>query len=578
MEPPVGSAYSNWGAFTFPQGTKIPPLGFIIIGGNHSQVPHLDFDINYYLNNTFGVQYLDGDPDRWFLRDEYGWVALYNTSGSPVDAVYWDLYGNPGNLNLQSEYASAVVNTTACNGTMVLPAARNIAGIEYAGTTSSGSYLSFQRTTDGVNNWYSTPATPTPRACNGDCVGPPTVTCSVTNESCSGHNGSITVHITDGHTGPYTIQWLNPPASSQPSLTNLDSGTYIVKVSDAYNCYIVYDTAKVLHYTNVVLSISQVTNEMCSASNGIISSQVTGGMAPFSYYWNSNPPQTTADLENVHAGSYSVTLTDGSGCTATASAVISNTPPPVISFINVVDETCHMRNGSATLQIKGGNPPYMFSWIEFPSDNDTIIDDLGEGTYHVNVTDNFCSVDASVVINNTPGPIAAFSVYPKATTIETPRIVFYDGSSGAKHWSWDFGDYHTSAAMSPVHIYQDTGTYKVLLMISDDKGCMDSVSHNALILDRINLFVPNAFSPDANGVNDDFLAFGQNITGFKICIYDRWGEEVFRSTDIEKGWKGIYKGKPAPAGVYSWIIWYQEDYRLFQMDAKSIKGHLTLIR
>jgi gliding motility-associated-like protein len=187
-------------------------------------------------------------------------------------------------------------------------------------------------------------------------------------------------------------------------------------------------------------------------------------------------------------------------------------------------------------------------------------------------------VNSYVIIENIPGPVAAFQVYPEATTIDDPRIIFYDKSVGAKHWTWDFGDWHYSTVSSPVHIYQDTGTFRVRLMITDDQGCMDSVSHNALILDRITLFVPNAFTPNGDGVNDDFLAFGQNITGFKMYIYDRWGEEVFQTTDLNKGWNGTYKGQLARDGIYSWIILYQEDYRLFQMNAKSIKGHVTLLR
>lgn len=146
MQPPASAGMDdNWGAFTFPSGTIIPPLGFIIVGGNHAPVPVLDFNMTTYRQTSFGVNNLCGENTRWFLRDMYGWVALYDVSGTVVDAVYWDGDGLPGNLFSQNEYAQPVQSTTTCNGSKTFAAARNIAGIEYAGITTPGVLLSFQK-------------------------------------------------------------------------------------------------------------------------------------------------------------------------------------------------------------------------------------------------------------------------------------------------------------------------------------------------------------------------------------------------------------------------------------------------
>jgi len=654
MEPPTGGGYSNWGAFTFPAGTLIYPASFLVVGGNAAPVPVLNFNLNYYRTNFFGIQYLDGDPTRWFLRDQYGWIALYSPIGAVQDAVYWDLDGYPGNLTVQEEYAHPVQTTTSCSGTMTLAAANSIPGIEYAGMVISGVDYSLQRTSDGAGAWYATSTTPTPGSCNSGCVGPPILNCTVIQETCLGGDGSITLTITTGNSGPYQIQWLHPALGNQPVLNNLSAGTYIVQVTDATGCYVVYDTVELLklsgpdlsnnsvtnesctsgngaihlnttgpntpftyhwnstglntpdltnlnagiysvtvtdilgckdsltvHLTNQPgpeIEISGFTHELCSASNGGITTTTTGGTTPLLYCWNGDPLMNTPDLQGVHGGYYSVVVTDANGCSSNASATITNTPPPVLSFRNVTDETCHKANGSAILHIEGGHPPYTFQWIEFPASTDTLLDQVGEGTYHVMVTDSNCIVKDSVHINNIPGPIAAFRVYPLATTIETPRIVFYDETIGATSWNWDFGDWCNSDVPSPVHEYRDTGAFKVRLMIHDDQQCMDSVSHTVYILDRITLFIPNAFTPNADGLNDEFLAFGQNITDFECFIYNRWGEEVFHSTDIQSGWNGFNNQQPAPEGVYSWILWYKEDYRLYQMDRKVLKGHLTLFR
>ncbi len=655
MQPPSGAGYDNWGAFTFPQGTKIPPMGFIIIGGNASMVPQLDFNITAYRQAGLGISGLSGDYSRWFLRDEYGWIALYDPSGQPLDAVYWDIYGLPANLSVQSEYASAVSTSTSCSGYQSYSAARNIAGIEYAGKVIPATHQSLQRTEDGAASWYSTAVSFTPRTCNGDCAGPPEVSCNITDESCAGGDGALSVNIVDGHTGPYTIQWIYPVVSGAPSLTGLTSGTYIVSVTDAYNCFVVYDTvtlsqlsgptilvdqvahescnasngsislvaggnnlpfqyawssqpsqnspllqnlsagtysvtvtdnlgctatasAVIVNQAGPEAGISQIQNEMCSAADAQIITWVSGGTPPLSYAWNSSPSQTTQNLTGVHAGSYTLTVTDANGCNAFADTVLTDTPPPVINFMNVSDETCHMSNGTATLHISGGHPPYTFIWADFPGLEDTTLVNLHEGNFMVSVSDSFCTLTSVLQIRNIPGPTAGFRVYPDVATIEDPRIIFYDESFGATEWHWDFGDWSYSTAQSPVHLYADTGIFRVRQMIFNDEGCMDSVSHTVLIMDPITLFIPNAFTPNSDGVNDFFNAFGNHIADFEMRIFNRWGEEVFSCNNMTVGWDGNYQGRAAPDGVYTWIIWYKEDYITRQMDRKSIQGHLSLLR
>lgn len=655
MEPPPGSSYANnWGAFTFPSGTKILPLGFLIVGGNNAQVPVLDFNMNYYRQNFFGSQYLDGDATRWFLRDEYGWIGLYDPSGVAVNAVYWDLYGNASNLGVQEEYAHPIQTYTTCSGYQSLAAAKNISGIEYAGQTITSVDFSLQRTSDGASTWYPAATTPTPRFCNSDCVGPPEVNCFVVHESCVGGDGSITVTISNGSTPPYTIQWLHPIISNQASITGLTEGSYIVSVTDASGCITVYDTAIVLrlsgpsiysanvanetctlangfidltvtgsnvpfsyHWNNNAssspdisslaagtysvtvtdnlgctdtmsfllidqpgpdLEITSVVNEMCSASNGIIETQTLSGTAPLHYIWNGNASLNTSNLNNIQAGYYSVIVTDANGCSSSADTTLTDTPPPIVSFTNVMDEMCHKGNGSATLHLEGGSPPYSFSWLEFPPVSDTNLSNLSEGIYHVEVSDSNCAVNSQVQINNIPGPVAAFRVYPEATSIEMPRIVFYDESMGATQWYWDFGDWRYSDIPSPIHEYRDTGVFKVTLMIHDDQGCMDSVSHEVLIISPITLFIPNAFTPNADGLNDQWLTYGMHISDFEIYIFNRWGGEVFHSVDMSNGWNGTQDGQASPEGVYSWVIWYRDDFEIFQTDRRVLTGSLTLIR
>jgi len=652
----TGGGTPNWGAFTFPAGTKIPPLKFLVIGGNNSQVPVLDFDLNYYRQNTFGANYLDGDPTRWFLRDEYGWIALYDATGAPVDAVYWDAYGDASNLYSQEEYSHSVVTTTACSGTQTFAAARNIPGIEFVGMCMPGTNVSFQRMLDGGQVWYNGPVSTTPHQCNGPCVGPPVVTATIENESCAGNDGSIALSIQDGHTGPYTINWLNPAAQHSSTISNLQAGTYIVQVADAYNCFIVYDTitlnaepAPTVNYTSIInescnksngslqaavsdgnlpvnynwnltgigntatisnlsagtysvtitdnlgctasnsatlvnypgpeLSIDSVHNEMCSTSDGAIFLTVNGGTTPFAYTWNTAASQNAPYLANIPAGNYSVTITDTYGCSASASTIITNTPPPSVIISDIQADTCRKKTGTANVIASGGNPPYNYIWSFDSTMYPNSVAHLSEGTYTVSVSDLFCTCVVSFTIPLIPGPKADFSIYPAVATIDDPPFRFVNLSTGIiDQWIWDFGDNRCSYEVNPYYKYSDTGHYEVKLTVKSNYGCIDSIIKEAVVMDRITLFVPNCFSPNDDGVNDYFIIAGQNITEYELFIYNRWGELVYKTNDFNQHWDGRYKGNIVPEGIYGWTINYSEDWSGIYTTPQCRRGIVNVIR
>jgi gliding motility-associated-like protein len=569
----------NWGAFTFPSGTFIPPMGFIIIGGNHSQVPILEFNTTAYRQSSFGVQYLDGDSVRWFLRDEYGWVALYDPSATVVDAVYWDAYGVSSNLFSAGEYQHNIVTHTTCSGTQTLTAARNIAGIEYVGATIAGTYLSFQRVTDGSPQWKSDPSTPTPHICNGPCAVPPVISHVSQNEHCNSGDGSISITNTDGHTGPYTTNWINPAGLHTTTVNNLHAGTYIVQVVDAYNCFMDYDTITITNIQGPDIQIDSIRNEMCSAEDGAIYTSASQGTQPYTYTWSSNPPQYSQNLTNVHAYDYTVTLTDSYGCTATTDTAITNTPPPVISFDNIQADTCNKNTGYIHVVAIGGHPPYSYTWSTGPDDHKNVISHLNEGTYNITVTDSTCSTTSSVFITGIPGPKADFQFYPPVALIDDPTFRFEDWSLGSiNQWHWDFGDSTSTTIQNPFHTYGSIGTYDVTLKIKNDFGCRDSVTKQAIVIDKPALYIPNCFTPNGDGINDAFFVVGLNVSDLKFYLYDRWGEMVYSSFSLDDRWNGHYKGRVLPNGVYDWVVFYNENYAGIRIIPKEMKGVLTVLR
>ena len=125
---------------------------------------------------------------------------------------------------------------------------------------------------------------------------------------------------------------------------------------------------------------------------------------------------------------------------------------------------------------------------------------------------------------------------------------------------WDFGDGIYGFTESPTHEFADTGVYEVELITFSDNGCSDT-ARAVLDVEPLNtFFLPNAFSPNEDGLNDEFAGTGitKGMRGFRLAVWNRWGELLFETTDPAKAWNGKGKedGQPAPKGVYHCQVEY----------------------
>ena len=570
----------NWGAFTFPQGTKIPPLGFLIIGGNDAQVMINDFNITWYRQNTFNVQYLCGDNTRWFLRDMWGWVALYDPQGNPVNAVYWnDIPGNSASLFSEAEYQNPIVNTMACGGTKTLPAASAIPGIEYVGNIISGSFTSFQRVQDGSMTWHPTPVTPTPRAPNGTPIQHPYVSHSVLPEHCGNGDGEIILQITPGGTGPYTVFWNGSTVPGGLTLSNLQAGTYTLFVQDAYDCLNVYDTIIVPHEAGPDISFSSINDERCSASDGSISATIAGGTTPYSITWNTNPASSATTVNNLSEGTYKIVVTDALGCNSEDSVFISNHKEPTLAVVLISPDSCEYGIGSAEAIVTGDYHPYNYLWNSTPPQNTPVAANLPGGNYIITVHDGICTVSANVVVPLIPAPLPQFVANPEIVYLEDGIVNFTDLTQGSIiEWLWDFDDGNSSVLQHPVHRFTDYGKHNVVLKVTDNNGCVGITSRDIFVKDRTAIYFPNAFTPNGDGLNDIFKPVGIYITNYHLQIFDRAGRAVFYSGDPEHGWDGYIEGIPAQDGVYVWICTFTHDYGDNLVKDLKLKGTVTLMR
>lgn len=150
-----------------------------------------------------------------------------------------------------------------------------------------------------------------------------------------------------------------------------------------------------------------------------------------------------------------------------------------------------------------------------------------------------------------PVPVAGFDIQPvDGTTILDPVIRLLDRSTGATQYWYDMGDGSNRYQTSNVsHTYTDSGWYRLRQWVQNDYGCRDSAEDRVQVRYVFTLHVPTAFTPGRDGKNDVFAPKGMGIRQYKMEIYSRWGELIYRTLNSEP-WDGTFKGQPVSSDVY----------------------------
>lgn len=251
---------------------------------------------------------------------------------------------------------------------------------------SAGTYIVIGRDSKGCTETVNvTIAPPAPILVSID---------SVDNVSCNGTStGAVYITATGGNPGGYTYLWSN--TAQTEDITNVPAGVYNVTVTDSRGCFSTAG-ATVTEPLPLYLNVASYNDLLCSGdSTGAIDITANGGVPPYAYSWSNGP--STEDIDQLKLGSYTVTVTDGNGCTATLTQVI-NEPTPLVVTSVVTDATCYgASNGSVDLSVSGGTPSYTFLWSTFEVTED--VSNLSGGTYNVIVSDNNgCQKSVSVFV------------------------------------------------------------------------------------------------------------------------------------------------------------------------------------
>ncbi len=302
-----------------------------------------------------------------------------------------------------------------------------------------------------------------------------------------------------------------------------------------------------------------VTNGACSSSDAITIAQVPSpvdqlqdvsrcadepitldaGNAGSTYLWNTGA--TTESINPATSGTYTVLVTNSSGCSATFDALVNVIQPPTV-HLGVDTALCE----GQVLVLDAGNPGSTYAWSN--GSTGRYLNVTTAGTYSVSVNNGCVRNDAITVLFN-PSPVRMAVNEFHTCLDDAPRYVVIDaGNSGSQH-SWSTG------ATTQVILASAYGWYYVNVTNAYDCSARDSAQ--VIEYCPATIFIPNTFTPNGDGLNDVFIPVGKSIASIRLMIFDRWGEALYETTDMEMGWDGTYRGEVVKNDMYVWRLTYK---------------------
>jgi gliding motility-associated-like protein len=383
---------------------------------------------------------------------------------------------------------------------------------------------------------------------------------------CIGSSATLTGMVSGG-TSPYSYSWSTGQASVAITVNPVVTTGYTLVATDSNGC--MQQTGPVTVTVNPQIAASVIyPDSVCSGNEAAISVVASGGDGNFTFSWSNGLTGVSNTVTVIQNLTLTVTVTDG--CTTPAVQLpvsIVALQPPVVSLSPDPQTGCEPLR--ATFSVPPGWPSgYVYLWnfgdgyiSSNPASSHTYLE---AGIYDVTLSVAYasapgCSTTLSfpALIDVKPAPEALFFYEPTEPTINRPDVFFTDRSRHAAFWWWDFGDGSPEEReQHPKHTYQDTGVYVVTLKVQSQDGCRDSTWEAVHVRDEMQVYLPNAFTPNGTGINDAFDVYGVGFTSYEMIIYDRWGKVVHVAKNRRPAWDGtdMNSGKPVPQGVYVYKV------------------------
>lgn len=358
---------------------------------------------------------------------------------------------------------------------------------------------------------------------------------------------------------PYTVWWdTNGVFIMDTLLIANPQGTVTYTAYATDQCGIdtgtVAVTIAVTSYPPLVADAGEDDTLACPEDIIIVKPSATGGSGGYTYSWTNwfdtkdslvaNPAATQTYVLGVTDNCPTDTVYDS------ITVVIPVYPPLLVITSDTIINSCPGKRVDLVASVVGGEGNYIYSWSNLAGSSDSVsVFPPSSGSYTITVTDKCGNMDSATVGVSIVLPDADFEFDFRADN----NVFFKNTSLYADTFSWYFGDGGTSTEENPVYSYQKEDEYDALLLVTTEHGCTDSIIKR--ILPPLEIWIPNAFTPNGDEVNDVFGISGIGIKKYNIMIFDRWGELIFQSDNILNSWDGkSSSGKLMKTGAYVYHI------------------------
>ena len=409
---------------------------------------------------------------------------------------------------------------------------------------------------------------------------------------CIGQSVNI---IASAHGGnpAYTYLWNNGQTGSAIQVHPVLTNTYSVVAIDNHMC--ISEPYSVDIHVRPPLDVQTTpVNPICRKESVLLQAQAKGGDGNYFYQWKPSLGGSSANIvvnPNVTT-TYTVTVTDGCGTPSDSdSVVVKILPLPSIQFSGDTLKGCSPHEVSFTdlsqIPLPSGLSSWYWNFGDYKSSDNVSVSVNPEHTYQEPGI-----YDVNLIVTSTDGCIDTLKKHAYISVYQPPISMFYSDRDTVKilksefnffeqakneiSYQWDFGDGIFSAEKDPKHSYAEAGTYKVCLKVSSAFHCIDIFCKTVVVEGDFTFYVPNAFTPDNDGINDDFGGNGIGIKTYELHIFDRWGNMIFLSDQIEKRWDGHANGGVdlAQMDVYLYLIKIKD---IFDKEHTFV-GHVTLVK
>ncbi len=377
------------------------------------------------------------------------------------------------------------------------------------------------------------------------------------SDTCSLGVGSIEVTATDG-TGTYSYTLLGNTNSSG-DFDNLTTGNYNMDITSG-TCSITLPVS-VANHSSITGDFDNVTPDICSQGIGSISAIIDNGFPSGATY--SLAPggvnNSSGDFSGLSANTYTVTITLGS-CSVNIDTTVANDPGNLsASASQIISEDCGNSNGAIFVQATGGTGSITYSINGGSGQSSNVFGALNDGTHTILVTDGQgCTFSFDTLVPELPMIV---NIGPDVITCDPIQLA--SNVSGNYLWSTGTSD--------STYLVATTGWY--WLEVSNSE-CSDIDSVYIEFYERVDAIVPNIFTPNGDGFNDEFKPEFGEVDDYSLTIYNRWGQKIFETTDPTKGWNGDINGNPAVDGTYFFVVKFTDRCTGILTDED---GHVTLV-